>query len=50
MGVRLDTDGETHQDILDDSGLARDGVEALDLGHRIDDNMADSGFDRSGQL
>ncbi len=42
MGVRLDTDGETHQDILNDSGLARDGVEALDPGHRIDDNMADS--------
>ena len=50
VGVRLDADGEAHQDVLDDARLAGDGVEALDLGHRVHHDVAYSGFDRGGQL
>ena len=50
VGVRLDTDGETDKHILDDARLARDGVEALDFGHRVQDDVTDPGFDRGGQL
>ena len=48
--VRLDADGETDEDVLDDARLARDGVESLDLGHRIQNDVADTGFDRGGQF
>ena len=50
VGVRLDADGDADQHILDDARLARDGVEALDLDHRVDDDMSDAGLDGSGQL
>ena len=36
VGVGLDADRDADQHILDDAGLARDGVEALDLDHRVD--------------
>ena len=44
MGVRLDADGEADQDVLDDARLAGDGVEALDLGYRVQDDVSDSGL------
>ena len=50
MGVRLDADGETNEDVLDDARLARDGIEALDFGHRVHNDVPDTGFDRGGQL
>ena len=50
MGVRFDADGEAHQDILDDARLAGDGVEALDFGHRVQDDVPHPSFDRGGQL
>ena len=50
VGVRLDADGEANQDVLDDAGLTRDGVEALDFDHRVQDDVPHPGFDRGGQL
>ena len=50
VGVRLDTDRETNEDILDDARLPRDGIEALDLDHRVQNDMADTGFDRCRQF
>ena len=50
VGVGFDADGDADQHILDDAGLARDGVEALDLDHRVDDDMTDAGLDGRGQL
>ena len=50
VGVRLDADGEAHEDILDDARLARDRVEALDFDHRVQDDVTHPGLDRRGQL
>ena len=50
MGVRLDTDRQTHEDILDDSRVARDRVKALDFDHRVQNDVTDPGLDRRGQL
>ena len=50
MGVRLDTNGETNEDVLDDARLARDPVEALDFGHRVQNDVAYTGFHGGGQL
>ena len=50
VGVRLDADGETNQDVLDDARLTRDGVESIDFGHRVQNDLADPGFDRGLQL
>ena len=48
--VRLDPDSETNVDVLDDAGLARDGIEALDFGDRVQDDVPDTDFDRRGQF
>ena len=50
VGVRLDADGDADQDVLDDPGLPGDGVEPLDLGHRVQHDVTDAGLDRGGQL
>ncbi len=50
MGVRFDADGETDEDVLDDACLARNGIQTLDLGHRVQNDVADTGFDRRGQF
>ena len=50
MGVRFDADGETNEDVLDDARLPRNGIETLDFGHRVQNDMADTGFDRCGQF
>ena len=50
MGVRLDTDGQAHEDILDDARFARDRVEALDFDHRVQNDVTHPGLDRRGQL
>ncbi len=50
VGVRFDADGDADQHVLDDAGLARDGVESLDLDHRIHHDVRDAGLDGSGQL
>src|SRR5690242_7018282 len=46
MGVRLDTDREANEDVLDGARLPRDGIEAVDLDHRVQNDVADTGFDR----
>ena len=50
VGVGFDTDRDADQHILDNARLTRDGVEALDLGHRVHHDMSDSGLDRRGQF
>ncbi len=50
VGVRLDADGDAHQNVLNDTRRAGDGVEALDLGHRVQHDVADAGLDGGGQL
>ena len=50
VGVRFDADGDADQHVLDDTRLTGDGVESLDLDHRIQHDVADTGFDRGGQL
>ena len=50
MGVRLDADGHPHQNVLDDARRTGDGVQALDLDHRVQHDVADPGLDRGGEL
>jgi hypothetical protein len=48
--MRFDADGHPDQHVLDSAGLGGDGVEAFDLDHRIDHDVADPGLDGGGQL
>ena len=50
VGVRLDADGDPHENVLDDAGRAGDRVEAFDLGHRVEHDVADPGLDGRRQL
>ena len=50
VGVGFHADGDADQDILHHPGLAGDGVEPFDLGHRVQYHVTDAGFHRRGQL
>ena len=50
VGVRLDADGDPHENVLNDAGRTGDRVEAFDLGHRVEHHVADAGLDGSRQL
>ena len=50
VGVRFDADGDADQHVLHDTRFAGDGVESLDLDHRIHHDVRDPGLDGSGQL
>ncbi len=43
VGVRLDTDGDPDEDVLHDTELTGDLVEAVDLGHRVEHDVPDTG-------
>ena len=50
MGVRLDADGDAHQHVLHHAGRTGDLVEPLDLGHRVQHDVADARLDRGRQF
>ena len=50
MGVRLDTDRDPHQHVLDDAGRTGDLVEAFDLRHRVQNHVPDTGLHRGGKF
>ena len=50
VGVRLHPHRHPHHDVLNDSGVAGDDVEAVDLGHRVHDDTSDAGLDRVGEF
>ena len=50
VGVRLDADRHPHQHVLHHARRAGDLVEPLDLGHRVQHDVADAGLHRGGQL
>jgi hypothetical protein len=50
VGMSLDTDGDPHENVLDDARFTGDLVEAFNLGHRVEHDVANSGLDGRGQL
>src|SRR5215475_5550172 len=50
VGVGLHANSDPHENVLDDARGTGDVVEAFDLGHRVEHDMADPGLDGSGQL
>ena len=50
VGVRLDADGDAHEHVLDDAGVARDPIQPLDLGHRVQHHVPDTVLDRRREL
>ena len=50
VGVGFDADGHPNHHVLHDSGTAGDGIEAVDLGHRVHHHVTDAGLDRVGEF
>ena len=50
VGVRLDPGGGSHHDPCPDPPLGGQGAEPVDLGEGVDDDPADPGVERLGQL
>ena len=47
VGVRLDSHRQAHQHVLDNARVGRDRVQALDLGHRVHNDVAHTDFTAS---
>ena len=50
VGVGFHPDGDPHHDVLNHAGRAGDGVEAVDLGDRVQDDVTDPGVDGGGEF
>ena len=50
VGVCLDTDGDPDEDVLHDTQLTGDLVEAVDLGHRVEHDVPDTGAHGAAQF